>query len=162
MDKTDSLLSKSAQEVVPIRIPQFQKITHPKKRAWLVAYAQTGTIAATSKLTGMDWRNHSHWLNKDADYKLAFDIAKQIAGDLIEDSTIDAATAGDNVPVIYEGKITQHYKRKSDVLRMFVLKGRKPEYRDLFNVAAVTGPVSLSITYPAPPVKVIDSGATEK
>ena len=142
---------ESAQEIAPIRIPEFQKVTNPKKRAWLVAYAQVGTITGAKKLTGMDWRNHYHWLGKDPEYKTAFEIARQIAGDMIEDAIIEAAMDGDEVPVIYEGKITQHYRRKSDVLRMFALKARKPEYRDSFPLAAMSSaPVSIAITYPAP------------
>jgi len=151
-----------------MRIPQFHRITNPKKRRWLVAYARCGTISGSTKITGMDWRNHYHWLHKDEDYKKAFEQAKQIAGDFIEDSIIEAATSGDEVPVIYEGKITGHYQRKSDILRMFVLKARKPEYRDNFAAQSIAGPVNVQIVMaPIPPTmplseKVIESGATEK
>jgi hypothetical protein len=157
--KADSSPNQSTEEIAPIRIPQFQKITNPKKRAWLAAYANVGTITGASRLTGMD---HYHWLNKDKDYKDAFEFAKQIAGDLIEDAIIEAATGGDDVPIIYEGQIRGHYKRKSDVLRMFVLKARKPEYRDSFNPQGGSAPISLAIVYPSPPMTVIGSRSKEK
>ena len=128
----------------------------------MVAYANVGTITGASKLTGMDWRNHYHWLTKDKDYKDAFEFAKQIAGDLIEDAIVEAATAGDDIPVIYEGQIRGHYKRKSDILRMFVLKARKPEYRDSFNPQSSYAPISLAIVYPPPPMTTIDSGSKER
>lgn len=143
-----------AHEVANIRIPQFQKVTHPKKRAWLVAYAQAGTLTGAKKLTGMDWRNHYHWLNKDPEYRMAFEAARQIAGDMMEDAIIEAALDGDEVPVIYEGQITGRYRRKSDVLRMFALKARKPEYRDSYPLAAMSS-APVSITISCPPIETL-------
>ena len=87
-------------------------------------------------------------MEKDPDYKQAFELAKDIAGDVLEGAMFDAVLNGDERVVTYEEKVTGKYKQKSDVLRIFMLKGLKPQYRDSFPLNFMSGPVTLAITYP--------------
>jgi len=41
--------------------------------------------------------------------------------------------------------ITGEYNKKSDVLRIFMLKGLKPQYRDNFSINQFAGPVQLNV-----------------
>jgi hypothetical protein len=142
-------MSQSKEIVAAVKqLPYFKAIKNRRKRAFLAAYARSGNISEAAVLAKCDWRNHYWWLDKDEDYKQAFERAKEIAADLLEGQMFDAVMNGDDLTIAWNGRVTDTYKRKSDVLRMFMMKGLKPQYRDNFNVAAVSGPVSISITYP--------------
>lgn len=134
-----------------VSLPYFRAITHRLKRKFLVAYACTGSIQEASKLAECDWRGHYFWLERDPEYKIAFEKAKQVAGDLLEGEIYTAVRIGDRHPVLYKGAITAYYMQKSDNLRMFMLKGFKPQYRDSFNLQQIAGPVQINIIRPEPP-----------
>jgi len=118
----------------------FSAIFHVKKRAFLVAYVETGGIRRASALSQVDWRNHYNWLEADEEYRAAFEKARQLAGDLAEDEIYRRAFLGFDHPVIYEGQITTTYKDHSDNLAMFYLKGLRPErYRENVNLSGNVG-----------------------
>ena len=118
----------------------FSAIYNPKKRAFLVAFVETGGIRRTSALSKVEWRNHYNWLEADEAYRTAFDKARQLAGDFAEDEIYRRAFLGFDHPVVYEGRITTTYKEFSDNLAMFYLKGLKPErYRENVNLSGNVG-----------------------
>jgi hypothetical protein len=93
----------------------FTEIHNPKKRTFLAAFCQSGRIVRACKEAGIHWTSHYHWLKHDKDYPAAFETAKQIAADYLEGEVYRRATMKN---------------KPSDILLMFAMKARKPEYRD--------------------------------
>lgn len=60
------------------------KISHPKKRAFLAVYRQTGNIRASTEAAGVDRRTYYDWCEHDEQFAIAARIAKEEYGDLLE------------------------------------------------------------------------------
>src|SRR5947209_3798966 len=69
---------------------------------------------------------------KDADPEFAklWDCALEEATDLLEDAIRKRAIAGEEEPVFYKGVEVARVRKTSDLLKMFLMKARRPEYRD--------------------------------
>ena len=145
----------------------FPETTHPKKRAYLAAFAQVGAVHLAGQFAGVDWRNHYHWLHKDPVYAEAFAYAKELAADSAENEIVRRGFHGATKPVTYKGKVTDTYQECSDILAIFHMKKIRPEYRDSFNLSINSTPKSLAIIYPAatthPPnsIEIEENGANE-
>ncbi|HUX02158.1 MAG TPA: hypothetical protein VMY35_14430 [Phycisphaerae bacterium] len=98
----------------------------PKQRALLVAYAACGSIRKAAKAADVARNNHGRWL-KDEKYAEAFEAAKEIAGEVLEEEARHRAIEGIQVPVYYKGKIRGYRRCRSDTLLIFLLKGNNPE-----------------------------------
>jgi hypothetical protein len=126
----------------------FKGIRNLKKRAFLAAFCRIGQIEKASRKAKVHWSSHYRWLETDPVYVQAFKRAWRIVADRLEGSLIDSALNGDEKVVTYEGEITNTYKQKSDIIRIFMLKGLKPQYRDTFNLNSVTGPTEIVFHHP--------------
>src|SRR5690606_8186693 len=111
----------------------FPAITHPKKRAFLLAYMQTGVVTAAAKAAKIDRRTVYNWLDSDPDFADAMEQAKEAVVDMLEQEAIKRATTG-----------------KSDTLLIFLLKGMKPEkYSDRIRAELEhTGGITVNIAIP--------------
>jgi hypothetical protein len=113
----------------------------------LRAFCEVGRIREACKRGKLDYDLHYYWLKTDESYAAAFEQARQISGDRMEDEVVRRGIDGFDHPVIYEGKITGSYKAYSDNLAMFFLKGLRPEkYRDNQSGITFTGPTQINIT----------------
>lgn len=102
-------------------------ILHPKKRAFIAAYAECGTITRAAEIAGIDRKTHYDWIKEDLDYVKACEVAYEQAGERLEQEARRRAVEGTKKPVFYQGKecgVTTEY---SDTLLIFLLKGAKPE-----------------------------------
>lgn len=146
----DNQISNSLDIVKQLRsLPELKPIK-PRQRRFILAFAKTFSITAAAEISGIPWVNHYSWLKKSAEYKQAFEFAKEMATDYAEADVYDRAFIGKEISKtrIRDGEaITEKYKQKSDILAMFMLKGLKPQYRDNFNVANVQGPISVNFTF---------------
>ncbi len=79
-------------------------ITHPKKRAFLDAYAAVGTITHAAKVAGIHRRSHYSWLEVDREYALAVDHAREEAADTLEAAARRRAIEGVEEPVFHKGE----------------------------------------------------------
>ena len=113
-------------------------IRHPKKRAFLAAYAVTGNIAASAQAAGVHRTLHYHWLDKDERYAEAFAEAHEVALDLLEQEARRRAVVGVTEPYLHGGQVVVDPVTKepilkrvySDTLLMFLLNGGRPnKYR---------------------------------
>ena len=94
----------------------FHRICHPQKRAFLLFYSKSLQLVKSCQKADIDRQLHYHWLKKDEAYAEAFQLAKQIGIDWLEEQAIQRATDAE---------------RPSDTLLIFTLKGALPEkYRD--------------------------------
>jgi len=89
------------------------KISHPKKAAFLAAYRETGNVAASARAAEIDRRTHYEWMHTDPGYAKEFADAKEDAIEHLEEVARSRAKTG------------------SDTLMIFLLKSLRPEvYRE--------------------------------
>src|SRR4051794_3422642 len=63
----------------------FESIEHPQRRAFLSAYAACGNITRAAKAAGVSREAHYDWRAANAEYREAFEAAKLMAGERLED-----------------------------------------------------------------------------
>ncbi len=122
----------------------FHEIAHIKKKMFLAAYCEVGTVTKAAKIAGITRHTHYDWLANDTDYPAWFTKAEQQANEKIEAEIKRRAVDGVLKPVFYQGKIVGHVKEYSDNLLMFYAKGAMPEkYKErISNEVSVIQPMS--------------------
>jgi hypothetical protein len=109
----------------------FPEISHPKKRAFLAALAQSGDSMAAARAARIDRRSVYNWRHgEDTEFREAYKIAKELGADALESTAIQLATKGSKRPMSIGGKrelVTERFP----TLLIFLLKGAMPEkYRE--------------------------------
>jgi hypothetical protein len=104
----------------PPKTALFHEITHPQKRAFLLAYIESYQIGKAALRAGVTRRVHYFWRDRDPVYAAALEVAKQLAIEGLEEEAIRRARDED---------------RPSDSLMIFLLKGALPDkYKDRYQV----------------------------
>lgn len=115
----------------------FHDIQHPKKRAFLAAFAETGSVTRATEAAGIDRTTpySDPWKN-DEGFQEAWDRARPMAADTLEAEAVRRAVEGVEEPVgFYKGVPSAMVRRYSDTLLIFLMKGANPEkYRDRADV----------------------------
>lgn len=127
---------------------RFGEIRHPKKRAFLTAFAKVGTVTHAAEIAGVNRDTHRIWLQKDPEYAAAFERAKDAFADLLEKVALERATEGWEEPVFQGGKEVGRVRKFSNTLLIFLLKGLRPDkYRERYEQKIVGGgdPVSVRL-----------------
>lgn len=120
-------------------------IRHPKKRAFLAAYARAGNVSEAARIAGINRISHYNWLASDERYAEVFAQAHEIAVDYLEAVARQRATDGWEEPVFYHGEVVGSVRKFSDTLLIFLLKGARPDtYRDNATIRH-TGPTGGAI-----------------
>ena len=111
--------------------------SHPKKRAFLAAYRETGNVKLACEAGRIGRSSHYRWLEQDTDYVKEFEQAKKDAVDVLEAEARRRAVEGIEEPVgWYKGQAGGTVRRYSDTLLIFLLKGAAPEkYRERVEVS---------------------------
>lgn len=125
--------------------PLFQQITHQEKRAFLAAFAHCGRIRRACHAANISWKSHYLWLKDDEDYKAAFEEAKEMAGDFLEDEAIRRAVEGVQKPVFYKGEHVDNVTEYSDTLLIVAMKGAKPDKYKEHTHLKVEGDITLKL-----------------
>ena len=76
------------------------KIQHPRKRAFLAAYRQTGNIRASTEAAGVGRTTYYSWCEKDLVFAAAARLAREEFGDLLEAKLANLALVNDNVTAL--------------------------------------------------------------
>ncbi len=107
----------------------FAEICHPKKRAFLAAYAETGIKTRAAAMAGIAKQTlYTRQWREDAKFQAALKLAKEMACQVLEDEAARRALDGVERPVgWYKGKPGGVVRDYSDPLLMFILKGLLPE-----------------------------------
>lgn len=118
----------------------FHDIAHPKKRAFLAAYARTGNITQAAAAAGITRRTHYVWLDAEGEegeaYRAAFEDAKEQAADYLEAEARRRAVEGlvryrfnrAGNPLKHPVTGEPYYELEySDTLLIFLLKGARPD-----------------------------------
>ena len=131
--------------------------------AFIAAYEEVGSLRAAARAVPCSLQSHYNWLEGDPTYAGRFREADLAAGDNLIDEAVRRATTGDSDPILYRGKqvmvpllnakgqvvLDKHGQprmipavrvRKSDNLLMFLIKAKRPEYRDRFQLDMRGGP----------------------
>lgn len=134
--------------------------TIPKRDAFLAAFKLTASITKAAAAAKCERGLHYRWLD-DAEYREAFEAAKEEAAQSLEDEAVRRAYEGVLEPLVYQGEFTYERDAKgrrklkkplgirkySDALMMFLLKGFKPDkYRERGSVeltGANGGPIEI-------------------
>lgn len=109
------------------------KRTKATVAAFCAALAEAGgNVAYACKKAKIRSRQTVYvWRDEDKDFAAAWDAAKAIGIDALEDEATRRAFHGTLEPVFHNGKKVATIKRYSDTLTIFLLKGGKPgKYRD--------------------------------
>lgn len=102
-----------------------------KKKAFLAAYAEVGTITRAAELAGISRQTHYDWLESDPNYPEMFKEADKQACDRLEQEARRRAVQGVSKPVFYKGEECGVVQEYSDTLLIFLLKGALPDkYKD--------------------------------
>jgi hypothetical protein len=114
-------------------------IQHPKKRAFLAAYADVGTITHAAQAAGIYRGTVYEWCESDPVFADAWEEAKEAFADLLEREARRRAVDGVEEYVLHHGKVLRdpetgaYLKRRtySDRLMELMLRAKRPaEYRD--------------------------------
>lgn len=100
---------------------------HKKRQAFLDALAETASVFAACRESGLARRTAYDWRAEDPDFAAAWDKALDIGTDALEDEATRRAFHGYDEPVHYKGKATSAIRKYSDTLLIFMLKARRPE-----------------------------------
>lgn len=103
------------------------KSRHPKKRAFLAAFAETGNVTRAAEIVGCARTRHYEWLKDDPDYAADFASVEGHAADRLEQEARRRAVQGVAKPVFYKGDVVGAVQEYSDTLLIFLLKGARPE-----------------------------------
>jgi hypothetical protein len=100
-----------------------------RQEAFLIAYAQLGTIFHGAKATGLHRNTVNHWISTDLySFKTRMELARQDYRDFLEG-------------LIRERLVDPQGNRGSDILLMFANKAENPEkYREEVKVLGMEGP----------------------
>lgn len=129
-----------------------------KQSAFLAAYVATASVTKAARAAKVDRALPYRWAKEDAEFRAAFELAKEQAAQLLEDEAVRRAYEGVEEPLVYQGQFSYRQKlnpktgkledygrplairKYSDGLLQFLLKGFRPEkYRDRVS-AEVSGP----------------------
>ena len=98
------------------------------KNRFLNVFANTGNVKKACAIAGISRTTHYKWMHEDDEYCVAFEKARGIAADLLEDEAWRRAVDGDEVPIINKKgeKIGSRFYR-SDKLLEVLLKANNPK-----------------------------------
>lgn len=116
------------------------KSRHPKKRAFLEAYAKCGNVSRAAREAGVRRPTVYDWVETDAAFAEAMEQAGEEAVEALEEEARRRAHDGVARAVYQGGRLVGHVQEYSDTLLIFLLKGLKPEtYRETIR-QELTGP----------------------
>lgn len=102
-----------------------------RKRAWLEAFEESGTVVGACKSTGMPRSTAYLWRTKDEAFLLAWHDIEEATTERMEREAYRRGVEGVQRDVYHMGRVVGAERQYSDVLLIFMLKARRPErYRD--------------------------------
>lgn len=124
---------------------QLVAISHPRKRAYLVALAVCGTVSAAARASQINRATVQNWRKADAIFVEVEKQAMEHATDLLEEEARRRAAVGELEPVFggLGGGVTGvvgYRRKKSDVILLAMLNAYRPEKFKGRQSVEVSGP----------------------
>ena len=121
-----------------------QKMSEEKKMAFLTVLAETCNVSRAAKAIGVARITVYEWRDAFVEFAAAWDKAKQLGVDALEDEAHRRAFEGNEKTVFHQGAECGTVREYSDTLAIFLLKAHKPDkYRENANLH-VTSNVDLA------------------
>jgi hypothetical protein len=109
-------------------LEQPDRLDHPKQLAFLAAYINcTGHKGNACREAGVGRRTFYDWLDKDPEFKRAFELTHEEFCDALEAEAYRRAIDGWEEPVFQNGKMVGKKKKHSDTMLAMLLNGNMPE-----------------------------------
>lgn len=113
--------------------------TTEKAFAFLAALTEVGSISRACLLSGFPRKTAYELRGRDESFAAAWDEARRIGMEAVEDEAIRRAHEGVLEPVYFMGICIDQVRKYSDTLMIFLLKGAMPhKYRDQSTVELST------------------------
>jgi hypothetical protein len=129
------------------------KVTPEKKLAFLSVLAATCNVTASAEAAGIHRKTAYEWRDEDPEFAAAWERAKDMGVEALEDEAHRRAFQGFDKPVYQGGAMVGTVREYSDTLSIFLLKAHKPtRYRENTRMeltGADGGPVQLDDTQAA-------------
>lgn len=107
------------------------KLTPEKKSAFLHVLAETCNVTRAAAAIGVARITVYEWRDNDLEFAAAWDKAKAVGVEGLEDEAHRRAFEGTDRPVFYQGAECGAVREYSDTLAIFLLKAHKPDrYRE--------------------------------
>lgn len=107
------------------------KVTPEKKLAFLAVLAATCNVTASAEAAGIARKTAYEWRDEDPEFAEAWEKAKELGVEALEDEAHRRAFQGVDKPVFHQGAVCGSIREYSDTLSIFLLKAHKPaKYRD--------------------------------
>lgn len=115
--------------------PEHLKGGQTEDTSWwpvfLVSLAETCHVGESAKAAGVGRVTVYDHRKRHPDFAEAWDEAKTVGADTLEDEAVRRARDGWDEPVFYQGEHVSTIRKFSDTLLIFLLKGAKPDkYRE--------------------------------
>lgn len=124
------------------RPPKIDKSLQPRaigknlwEKAFLAQLRLTGVVTKACDMAKVTRQTVYDRRNNDPEFAKAWDEAREMAADRLEQEAIRRAVDGVNKPVFFQGEIVGFEKEYSDTLLVLLLKAHKPDkYRERSDV----------------------------
>lgn len=110
------------------------KFTPKRRKAFLEELTKTANTTHAAKVVGVSRRTVHYFCAKDPEFKKLHEEAVEAGTDALVAEARRRAHEGFEEPVFYQGKQVGAVRKWSDNLLMFLIKERRPEYRERFDL----------------------------
>lgn len=109
--------------------PRRNSITPEKQRKFVRTLAATGIVTQAARSIGVSLEALYKLRNREGaeGFSAAWDAAVDRGMNRLEDCALERAIAGEDRPVVWEGKVVTTWKRYDTALLMFLLRTRRAE-----------------------------------
>jgi len=112
-----------------------RKATPADRQKFLDALAETGIVTIAAKSAGITRTSVYAWRAEEPEFRAEWEKALELGLDAMEDEGRRRAMHGVRRSIYYQGQEVGSQQDFSDVLLMFMLKGRRPEiFKDRMHV----------------------------
>jgi AcrR family transcriptional regulator len=109
---------------------------------FLETLSETGHVTKSAAAAGIPRRTVYNWRRDDEGFRQQWDEAAELGTDALVDEAVRRGKDGTLRPVYQRGKEVGTIREFSDTLLIFLLKARRPEYRDTARVQVAGDPVN--------------------
>ncbi len=116
------------------------KMTPRRRQRFCEVVAEGWSVSAACRAVGIHRLAAYRLRDAHPEFRSAWAEAWESGADMLEDTARELAIEGSLVPVYWQGKVVGHQRRRSEMLLMLLLRGRRPEvFRDHASIAADDG-----------------------
>jgi len=120
------------------------KITPKKQKAFLNNLSETGSVKKACEAIKISRNSFYNFRKKNKKFTEQWEEAEKRGVDALIEEARRRAHDGVDEPVYYKGDRIDTIRKYSDVLLMFLIKAKRPEYRESYQMS-VDGNITIKI-----------------